>query len=300
MVRVCPAQPKSAQPASAKPEASVKATVDKQQILIGQPVRLLLEATVPEATGATTMTWPSLDSLPHFDWIEKGKLDSVIRPGEKYYRQYLILTSFDSGAWSIPRLPFVAANKQYLTDSLRVDVGYSKLDPGKDYHDIKDILDVPNPNEKFISWIIAAVTFLALALVIWLIRKKRRLRRAGAKEPDPVLPPYEHALRQLEELRRQKLLENGQIKAYYTRLNDILHLFVLQKLGISSLADTNDELIRQLKGKSLTSEQSDGLEEALRMSDSVKFAKYLPGPEDNERNFRVIQSSVELLNTIEK
>jgi len=36
------------------------------------------------------------------------------------------------------------------------------------------------------------------------------------------------------------------------------------------------------------------------MSDFVKFAKYLPGQNDNEQNFRVIESSIQILNKIEK
>src|SRR5580698_8312023 len=92
------AQPKHGHkphPAQAGEHSSVvlKATVDKQKILIGQPVQLMLEATV---AGAAPLTWPPLDSLAHFEWVEKGKVDSVIRPDGRYYRQYLTVTSFDS------------------------------------------------------------------------------------------------------------------------------------------------------------------------------------------------------------
>src|SRR5580704_8027037 len=97
-----PAQP-------APPPANVKATVDKQTILIGEPFHLLLEATVPDNLP---FAWPGLDSMPHFDWLEKGKIDTTVRPGERSYRQNLTVTSWDSGAWAIPRLPFLAANKK--------------------------------------------------------------------------------------------------------------------------------------------------------------------------------------------
>jgi hypothetical protein len=215
------------------------------------------------------------------------------------YRQTVHLTSFDSGRWSIPPLPLVIGNTQYLTDSLQIDIGFSKFDPNQDYHDIKDIIDVENPYAKWIPWIVAAITLLSLALVVYLLSKKKKLK-GRLEPPPPILSPYEEAIKWLEELRKQRLPESGQVKAYYTGLNDILRKFILRKLSIATLVKTNEELIIQLKELPLSGEQFAQLSDALRMSDSVKFAKYLPDERYNERNFRIIQSSVELLNSIQQ
>jgi hypothetical protein len=302
--RTLSAQPKHGHkphPAQAgeHPSVVLKATVDKQKIFIGQPVQLMLEATVDKDVP---LTWPPLDSLAHFDWVEKGKVDSVIRPDGRYYRQYLTVTSFDSGAWAIPRLPFIAGNREYFSDSVRIEVGYSKFDASKDYHDIKDIIDMPNPMAKWFGWIVAAVTIGSLVLVIWLIRKQKSRKQPAAMVVTPRLSPYEEAIRQLEELEKQRptLSDNGSVKGYYTRLNDIFRQFVQRKLGISSLAETNEELIGEIRHLPVTTEKFPELEETLRMSDFVKFAKYQPGITDHERDLQVIRSSIELLNTIEK
>src|ERR1700744_1436935 len=114
------------------PPPDLKATVDKQKILIGEPIQLMLEATVH---GDAPISWPDLDSLPHFEWVEKKKIDSSISPGQRYYRQYLTVTSFDSGAWSIPRLAFVDGNKKYFTDSIRINIRYTRMEAGNDYQD---------------------------------------------------------------------------------------------------------------------------------------------------------------------
>jgi hypothetical protein len=281
---------------SAPPPIVVKATVDKQKIVIGQPIQLMLEATVP---GDAPLTWPNLDSLPHFEWMEKGKIDSsVSKPDGRYYRQYLTVTSFDSGAWAIPRLPFIAGNRRVLSDSVRIEVDYTKFDAGKDYHDIKDIVDVPNPFAKWIGWIVAAVTLLSLALVIWLVRKKKLLKLFSVVEQRSRLSPYEEAIEQLEKLEKQRLPENGSVKAYYTGLNDILRQFVFRKLNIASLSETNEELISKLRPLPVTPTQFDALAETLRTSDFVKFAKYVPGVSDNEHALSVIRSSVGLLDKI--
>jgi len=286
---------RGSQAASQGPPVIVKATVDRQQILIGQPIQLMLEATVPGNAG---LIWPALDSIPHFEWMEKGKKDSVARPDGHYYRQYLTITSFDSGSWSIPPLPFMSGDKRYFSDSVRVEVGYSKFDPSKDYHDIKDIIDIPNPYAKWIPWIVGAVTVVALVLVVWLVRKKKLLQRLMPGMAAPRLSPYEEAIHQLEELEKQGLAENGSIKLYYTRLNDILRLFIYRRLGISSLAETSEELIGEIRSLPLTPAQFDELAETLRLSDFVKYAKYLPGITDNERSYRVIRAAVDTMNEI--
>jgi hypothetical protein len=66
---------------SKTPAPALKATVDKQQILIGEPIHLMLEATVQ---GNGPLTWPAPDSLPHFEFTEKHAVDSTVSPGQRY------------------------------------------------------------------------------------------------------------------------------------------------------------------------------------------------------------------------
>lgn len=306
---------RNAAAAVSQPPILIKATVDKQQILIGQPIQLMLEVTVPNSTSApggtgsaspgsssgsslgSALVWPALDSLPHFEWVEKHPVDSVVHPDGRYYRQYLTVTSFDSGSWSIPRLPFSAGNKKYFSDSIRIEVGYTRIDPNKDYHDIKDIIDIPNPYAKWVVWIVAIVTIGALVLVVWLVRKKKIWKLLGGVAA-PRLSPYEEAIRQLEELERQHLPENGSVKAYYTQLSDIFRLYLFRRMGISSLAETSEELIGQIRRLAVSGEQFSEMAELLRMSDFVKFAKYQPGLSDCEHHFQVIRHSIDVLDKI--
>src|SRR5258708_37266238 len=105
-------------------------------------------------------------------------------------------------------------------------------------------------------------------------------------------------MEQLELLEKQRLPENGSLKAYYSRLNDILRLFISRKLGIASLSETNEELIGQLRPLPVAPAQFDELTETLRMSDFVRFAKYQPGTADNQHHLRASRSSDGLLDQI--
>lgn len=270
------------------PIATVKATIDKDSILIGQPIQLMLEATLPDNIP---FAWPGTDTLPHFEFLEKGKIDTTVRPGQRYYRQYLTITSFDSGNMVIPRLTFLAGTIKVKTDSIRIFVGYTKIDPSKDFHDIKDIIDVPNPWAHWIPWIVAGVTLLSLALVIWLIRKRKVIKQLITRQV-PRLSPLEEAMKQLDELAKQQLPVNGAIKTYYTRLNEIFRVYLFRRLGIHSLAETSEELIAQLRSSLLQPQQFDSLAETLRMSDFVKFAKYQPGIADSEHHYDIIRNAI--------
>jgi hypothetical protein len=279
--------------ASSPPPATIQATVDKQKIVIGEPIHLKLDITVPDNVP---FAWPGLDSLPHFDWLDKGKIDTTVRPGERSYQQYLTLTSFDSGTWAIPRLPFLVGNKKAFSDSVRISVSYTNVDSLKDFHDIKDIIDIPNPFARWIGWLVAVATLLSVTLVFWLIRKKKLLKRLiPALRPAPRLSPYEEAVKNLEELQRQHLPDTGAMKAYYSRLGEILRVYLLRRLEISSFAETSEELIGQIRRLRLPADIFDGLAEALRMSDFVKFAKYQPGIADSDQHYRAVRASIEAL-----
>lgn len=278
---------------------NIRATVDRAKILIGEPIKLTIEANL---LPGSDLNWPNLDSIPHFEFIEKGKIDSTINADGKSFVQHLTITSFDSGRQVIPTLSFLVDNKKIFTDSIAIEVDFTELDPKQDYHDIKDIIDVQNPLVKYVIWMIIALTLVSAALFVYFIRKREILKADKEEQQQPIskLSPYEQAMKALEELKKQNLPESGNTKLFYIRLNDILRLFVMQKLQISSMEKTNEELILQLKQLNMSREQFSQLAEALRMSDFVKFAKYVPGQHDNEWNFSTIESSVKLLNQIEK
>jgi hypothetical protein len=251
-----------------------------------------LDVTVPDNVP---FAWPGLDSLPHFDWLDKGRIDTVVRPGERSYEQFFTLTSFDSGTWAIPRLPFLAGNKKVFSDSIRISVGYTRIDPSRDFHDIKDIIDIPNPFARWIVWIVVAVTLVSLAFVFWFIRKKKLLRKFVPFRQMPKLSPFEEAIQQLDELEKLHLPDTGAVKVYYSRLGEIFRVYLLRRFDIASLAETSEELIGQLRRQRLPEGVFDGLAEALRMSDFVKFAKYKPGITDSDQHYRAVRTAIETL-----
>ncbi|HZZ74623.1 MAG TPA: BatD family protein, partial [Puia sp.] len=188
-------------PASAQEVPTVKTAVDKNQILIGQPIRFTLDVKSP-MTGSNQL--PQFDSIPHFEIIEKATPDSAISAAGATYHLEWKLTSFDSGTQVIPALAVTIGKQIYKTDSLHIEVSYGKVDTTQDYHDIKGIRDLENPDVKYIPWVVGAIAGISLFLFIWFIRKGPKPK---AQSPTPGLEvvrftPIEEALGSMEALKK--------------------------------------------------------------------------------------------------
>jgi len=269
--------------------------VDRDSILIGEPVRLTIDVWIPMGEN---ITWFALDSIPHFEFLDKGKADTSSDVDGKKMQQVLTITSFDSGRWQIPPLVLVAGNKKFNTDSIGIEVGYSAVNHAEDYHDIKEIEEISKPWWiRFIPWMVALMSLVAITLLVYILRRnKQEVQVVHAVVSK--LPPYEEAIQALQELYKKGWAQNGQVKNYYSSLNDILRVFILRKLNIATLEKTNEELIAKLRTLSMEKESFKHLSEALRIADFVKFARYLPDAADNEKNFIIIQTAITTLNNI--
>jgi len=274
----------------------VKASVDDDQILIGEPIKLTLDAHIPLGQS---LTWFNLDTIPHFDFIDKGKADTADNIDGKQITQVLTITSFDSGTMVIPPMIIKVGNKNYATDSIPIEVAYAPLDISKNYRDIKEIEEVPKPAwMAYIPWLLGLLTLIAVGVIVYLLRKPKKAP-PPPPPPAPKLTPYEEAFQSLEELRKQGwVYNNGEVKTYYSRLNDILRVFILRKLKMATLEKTNEELVSELRQVPMDRESFNQLITALQVADFVKFARYQPNESDNEKNFAVIQSAIKTLNNI--
>ena len=127
---------------------AIKANIDKNHIVIGEQIHFNLEADFPLHEP---MRFFLIDTIPHFEILEKKKIDTVDHKEGIKLTQTLTLTSFDSGHWVIAPLE-LPGDKPLLTDSIPIDVGFSPFDPNQDYHDIKDVVDVQVQKRKKEDW----------------------------------------------------------------------------------------------------------------------------------------------------
>jgi len=270
----------------AQDRTTVRASVDRDSILIGEPINLRLEAEIPENAP---IRFFAIDTIPHFEFLDRGKIDTANTSGGTRLVRIMQITSFDSGRWVIPSLTI---GDEIRTDSMPISVGYSEFDRNQDYHDIKDIIDIEKEEEEKKTWwyLLGAGLLLLLAVAIFIMRRKKVVVPVMQAPVDP----YAEAVANLKNLRDR----NPERKEYYSSLVDIFRLYIMRKKGIHSLQKTTDDLVLQLKNIGMHRENFDSLAQALRLSDYVKFAKFVPGQQDDINAFESISKAIDEIEQI--
>ena len=290
-----PVQTTSAQP------PTIKTTVDKNEIRIGQQINYHVETSMPDNTYR--LSWFSVpDSFGNFIAITKNKIDSNFSNGNLNFSQDIILTSFDSGRQVIPPLTLTAATLDgdstfnLYTDSIAINVTYSPTDSIKPFHDIKNIIEV---KKTFPWWAWALVGLGIVLLVIWILFLfKFFKKKKDTKIFESKLSPYDESMQLLNDLEKENLLQQNKFKEYHSRLTDIFKRYLSRKTNIYQLHLTTDELLIELNGFDLSKEQISNFANCLRMGNVVKFAKYIPPAFENEKCFSQTKEMIIAINNI--
>lgn len=268
---------------------TLKTTVDRRQILIGEQLKYNVEATFP--VNAYRIGWFSVpDSFSHFEVVTRGKIDTAEKNGILTYRQTLILTSFDSGLYAIPAMAVNVepvsgdTTMNLFTDSIPINISFSPLDSTKTFHDIKSIIEVKDEIPLWM-WIGgAALVILLIVAIIYLIKYFKR-RKKCAPVFESKLSPIDEAMQSLNELQKEQFLYKGGVKQYHTKLTDIFKRYLSRKMERNILNLTSSDILLLLNDTLLSKVDTALIAGALRMTDAVKFAKFYPHKEESERAF---------------
>jgi hypothetical protein len=249
---------------------TVRASVDKTNILIGEQINFVIEANIPENEP---IGFFSPDSIAHFEFIQKGKIDTANTNKGTILKQLFRITSFDSGQWVIPSYT-LPQSSNLKTDSIVITVGYLPMDSTRDYNDIKEIIEVNVARKQDWTWYYAGGGILLLLLIIYLLsKKKKKAAVESAAAAEQVTDPYILALEQLDKLQKDSQ--------------------AAKRKNIHSLQQTTDDLVTQLRDIRLEKEQYNQLSQSLRLSDFVKFAKYIPTEADNKNAFDTVKNAIQ-------
>jgi hypothetical protein len=144
-------------------------------------------------------------------------------------------------------------------------------------------------------WAVGIITSLLLAVLLGLALERWRSRRKPrpAPPPPPPRPPEEVALEKLREAERSGLLEAGEIKAFHIAISEALREYLGGRYGFDSLEMTTKELVLQLDQATLRGITRTELQEFLRETDLVKFAKWRP---DVERSKDLLGQAFDIVN----
>jgi hypothetical protein len=281
---------------------TVKTSVDKNDILIGQQIHYKVETSMPDNTYR--LNWFSMpDSFGNFVPILKNKIDSSYSNGNLNFSQQITITSFDSGRQVIPPLALsfstldTDSTFNIFTDSIPINVTYAPADSVLPFHDIKNIIEVKKTFQWWIWALIAAGVILLTLLIIYFVRKSRKKKDTEIFESK--LSPYEEAMQSLNQLQQENLLEKHEFKEYHSRLSDILKRYLSRKTNTYQMHLTTDELLIELNELDLSKEKISGFAGCLRMGNAVKFARYIPPEYENQKCFSETKEMITHINNIE-
>jgi LPXTG-motif cell wall-anchored protein len=256
-------------------QPQINAGIDSTSIKIGEQIIYSIEV---ETDSTNLVVFPEGQTFDPMEMVESlGADTTTVEDRFRLLKKYS-LTQFDSGAYTIPQQKIIIQNREYLTDSFRVEVADVKVDTTRQkMYPIKPAVDVPKPFSipNWIWWLLAALVILGLAFYFFRRRKKR-------KEAEPELPPYEQAMFELKQLDNSSLLQDREIKEYYSNLAFIVRKYLDRKIYDRALESTTSELIAYLELRkqagelSLKNKSIDNFQQLLKRADLAKFANSRP------------------------
>ena len=235
-------------------QALVDVRVDSAAILIGEQTVLHLTVTT-DKDKAVQLVIPRDTLMAGVEVLEIPKADSTLIENDRLLiKQDLLVTSFDNA------------------------------DKPEEFYDIKSVWKPPFVLADYYPWIFGVLLTLFLICVVAYVIKRMRNRQSilPFKKPEPKLPPHEQAIKELDEIKQQKLWQQGRSKEYYTLITDTLRRYIVDRFGINAMEMTSGEILDIIRKQEEATSVYESLKQIMQLADFVKFAKMNPLPDEND------------------
>ena len=271
-------------------QASVKATITPIEMMIGEQAQVLL--TIEGATDDAKIEWPKLE--PRKMLVPGVEVISTRHPDPNSL--LVTLTSFDGNLYPLPPFKVKVNGKEMQTNELALKVVEVEVDTTQmnKFFGPKDVQDNPVLWSEWSSAFWLSVLMLVLiALGYWLYLRLRDNKPVIAHiKIVRRLLPHQKAMKEIEQIKADKMVSSENQKEYYTKLTDTLRKYIEERYGFSAMEMTSTEIIERLT--STGDQQSlDELRQLFTTADLVKFAKYSTMINENDAN---LVSAIDFIN----
>lgn len=272
----------------------VTTSIDTVKNKIGAEFKLSLKTNVDTLSK---VKFPESKFFGALEVLESYKVDTV-KKGDRYelIKKYG-LTQFDSGKYTIPRIPIIINGKTVYSDSLAIEISDVKVDTLKQkMFDIKDIATVKSPMGNWWIYVLVVIGLIGLGFLIFYLLKNRKPK--AKVEVIVYKTPIEKATTLLQQLESKELWQKGAVKDYYSELTDIVRNYIEEEIKIPAMESTTSELIEGLrkaakqKKLKLSNDTVENLEKVLQQADLVKFAKVTPMDYEIEEDKKRISNTI--------
>lgn len=282
----------------------VSATIDSTELKIGDQTQLHLSATL---APSEQLQFPQYGAtlVDGLEIVKQSPKDTLRQEnGNITVKQDLTLTAFKDSLFLIPSIPFICDSDTVYTNPLSLNIIQPFVIDTADnaITDIKPVYKAPIWWWGIMRWVLLALVVIGVAVgLYYLIRflhKRRTQQNATPAIPEDIRPAEEIALERLNEIKEQKIWQQGRTKDYYTELTDTLRDYMDRRFDITTQENTSAEILAKTK-QFIGKEIYTSLKQALMLADLVKFAKWIPQPEENEQALRFAYRFVEQTTPVE-
>jgi hypothetical protein len=258
--------------------------LDKSTLALGEVG--VFRVTISNLQGKDVISAPKNELLPfHFEEIK----DSISKQADHYDR-LIEFAVFEEGKYTIPALDFKIDGKIFQTIPYEVEV-INTAQKGDQINDImknKEVkLEVNDYWQLYKFYILGVLILLALIFAIY-----QFIRYGKRRKSSPIMMTNQ-TLKDLENLRKKKFMENGDYRSFYIELIDISRTFITKQYQIPADVLLTDDLIDVMKLNNTISPQNETIVENIFLrGDLVKFAKTFPDQPMMEKDFEDIKSFV--------
>ena len=270
-------------------QVSVEAQIDSIEIFVGQQVHLTLTAHAKEnAKVEFPVFQPSQYITPGVEVLNSEHRPDVSQDNGFMSRSVVYtLTSFDDTLYYLPPMTVKIDGKPYKSKSLALKVLTIEVDTAHvdQFFGPKDVQDNPF---QWSDWSLSfwlSVLMLVLLAVTYYLYLRLRDNKPIIKTIRIVkrLLPHQKAMKEIEQIKADKMVSSENSKEYYTKLTDTLRKYIEERYGFNAMEMTSSEIIDKL-----TATQDENAISELRQlfltADLVKFAKYSTLINENDRN----------------
>lgn len=263
--------------------------VDTNMIVIGDHIHFKLKVKQPDNVK---VLFPELkDTIVNgIEIIEKKPL--VTKKLDDNWRllvQEYVVTSFDTGVYKIPALPFTIKSENFdnvvRSNELYIGVTAFAVDTTKGYFDIMMPIETPLSWAEILPYVFWSFWgLLVAALIVWLFTKYKRKEKVFGRAEKPKDPPHIIALSSLDKVKGEKLWQRGLVKEYYSDVTEVIRAYLENQFDIRAMEQTTDEIMDDVSDEELiTKDLKEKLKDMLVRADFVKFAKAEPLADENHK-----------------
>ena len=274
---------------AASAQVSVEAVIDSIQIFVGQQAHVTLTATAKENAKVEFPQFKPTEYItPGVEVLDRQELE--LQPQDNGFvsrSMVYTMTSFDDTLYYLPPMTVKIDGKPYKSKSLALKVLTIEVDTlhADQFFGPKDVQDNPFlwSDWSLPFWLsVAMLVLLAITYYLYLRLRDNKPIISHIRIVKRLLP-HQKAMKEIEQIKADKMVTSENSKEYYTKLTDTLRKYIEERYGFNAMEMTSSEIIEKLMA-SQDQKALDELRQLFTTADLVKFAKYSTLINENDAN----------------